>query len=58
MLGTLEVIDEGFPIWRGQYITTLCQFRDNIVLSRNAPPQACADIVNTVRGVLEQAWKL
>ena len=38
-LGTLEITDEGSPIWRGQYTMPLCQFRDNLILGTNAPEE-------------------
>ena len=57
-LGQLHLTTEGFPYWRGQFTTALCQFRDNIVLGADAPPEQRAALINKVRGSLQKAWGL
>ena len=45
---------EGYIFWEGRWKTSLCQFRDNILLASNAAPQDCQDIVTLVKWVLEK----
>ena len=37
------------PYWQGWYLTALCQFRDDIIVATDAPPQARAAHINHVR---------
>ena len=57
-LGLLHLTTEGFPYWRGQFTRALCQFRDNIVLGTDAPPEQRAALINKVRRILQKAWGL
>ena len=37
---------------------TMVQFRDNILVATDAPPSRYAEVVETVRSILQAAWGL
>ena len=57
-LGDPQVSDSGFVYWVGAHTTAMCQFRDNILVATDAPSEACADVVEEIRYVLQTAWGL
>ena len=57
-LGSLIVSKAGFPYWVGKHTVAMVQFRDNILLATDAPPSEYAELVELVRGILEEAWGL
>ena len=58
-LGRLGVNTEGWPVWHGRWgRTSMCQFRDNILLATDASPRHTAEVVQSVREVLKLCWQL
>ena len=57
-LGDLKVSDSGFVYWVGVHTIAMCRFRDNILVATDAPQEACAELVEQIRYVLQTAWGL
>ena len=58
-LGKLEVTTKGWPVWHGRWgHTSMCQFRDNILLATDALARNRAGVVQTMREVLKSSWHL
>ena len=53
----MEVSAEGWPVWHGRH-TSMCQFRDNILLATNATPGDRDSVGQAVRQVLKACWDL
>ena len=50
---------EGFPPWEGPHgKVALCQFRDNILVATDCPPEACANLINLICRILRGCWGL
>ena len=57
--GALNVSKEGYVFWtRGTIWFSLCQFRDNILLSCNLNPGSETSLVHEVCSTLSEIWKL
>ena len=55
-LGALHVSPEGFVHWVGRWTIALIQFRANVLLATDAPRTDFQEVVEEVRGVLEEVW--
>ena len=45
---------EGFVHWVGRWTIALIRFRDNVLLATNAPRTDFQEVVEEVRGVLQE----
>ena len=58
-VGRLEVTTKGWPLWHGSWgRTSMCHFRDTILLATDASPKHRAYVVQTVREVVKSSWHL
>ena len=58
-LGNLTVSAEGFTLWEGPYgRVSMIQFRDNIPIASDCHPDSCVDLINLIRCILKESWKL
>ena len=58
-LGRSEISEEGWVVWHTRWgRVSMCQFRDNILVSIDSSPRDRARVVQEVRQVLKSSWAL